>query len=142
MSTMSAAAKNVATDAITHWKHVVPALTAPRSETDYEQLVAVLDEVLDAGGADAASPLGTLVDRISDLIEAYEAGHHPIPVVAPIAVLEFLMEQHGLKQADLPEIGAQSVVSDVLAGKRQLNVRQVAALAHRFGVSAEAFIAT
>jgi len=50
------------------------------------------------------------------------------------------MEQHRLKQADLPEIGAQSVVSDVLSRKRRLNVRQVSALLRRFGVSADVFI--
>jgi len=137
---MGAAAKDVAMEAVVHWKHVAPALTAPRSEENCEHLVTVLDEVLDAGGADEDSPLATLVERIGDLLEAYEAEHHPIPVAGPIAVLEFLMEQHGLKQADLPEIGAQSVVSDLLAGKRQLNIRQVAALSRRFGVSADAFI--
>jgi HTH-type transcriptional regulator/antitoxin HigA len=46
----------------------------------------------------------------------------------------FLMEQHGLRQCDLPEVGAQSVVSDELTGKRALNLRQVQALAQRFGV--------
>ena len=44
------------------------------------------------------------------------------------------MEEHGLRQSDLPEVGAQSVVSAVLAGKRQLNLRQVKALANRFSV--------
>ncbi len=67
---MGAAAKDVATKAVVHWKHVAPALTAPRSEEDREYLVAVLDEVLDAGGADEDSPLATLVERIGDLLEA------------------------------------------------------------------------
>ena len=137
---MGAAAKDVATEAIVHWTHVAPALTAPRSEEDCEQLATVLDEVLDAGGADENSPLATLAERIGDLVEAYEAEHHPISDAGPIAVLQFLMEQHRLKQADLPEIGAQSVVSEVLSGKRRLNIRQVSALSRRFGVSADAFI--
>ena len=136
-----AGAKKVANDAVLHWEHVAPALTAPQSEKDYQQLVAVLDQVLDAGGADEGSPLATLAERIGDLVEAYEAEHHSIPVAGPTAVLEFLMDQHGLKQANLPEIGPQSVVSDVLAGKRQLNIRQVAALSRRFGISADVFIA-
>lgn len=55
----------------------------------------------------------------------------------PATVLASLMEEHGLKQSDLPEIGAQSVVSAVLAGKRQLNLRQVKALAERFSVPLE-----
>jgi len=119
---------------------VAPAPTAPRSEEDWEHLVTVLDEVLDAGGADEDSALATLVERIGDRLEAYEAEHHPIPVSGPIAVLECFMEQHELKRADLPEIGGQSAVSDLLAGKRQLNIHQVAALSHHLGVSADAFI--
>lgn len=138
---MSGPAKDIVAEAVVHWKHVAPVLTAPASEEDYQHLVAVLDEVLDAGGADEGSPLATLAERIGDLVEAYEAEHHLIPDAGPIAVLEFLMEQHRLKQVDLPEIGPQSVVSDVLAGKRQLNIRQVAALSRRFGVSSDAFIA-
>ena len=138
---MGAAAKDVATEAVVHWKHVAPALTAPRSEEDYQHLVAVLDEVLDAGGADEDSALATLAERIGDLVETYEAKHHLLPNAGPVTVLRFLMEQHDLKQADLPEIGPQSVVSDVLAGKRQLNVRQVAALSRRFGISTDALIA-
>jgi HTH-type transcriptional regulator/antitoxin HigA len=51
------------------------------------------------------------------------------------------MEQHGLRQCDLPEVGVQSVVSEVLTGKRQLNLRQVQALALRFGVPMEALAA-
>ena len=50
------------------------------------------------------------------------------------------MDEHGLTQSDLPEIGSQGVVSEVLNGKRDLNVRQIRALAARFGVSAAVFI--
>jgi HTH-type transcriptional regulator/antitoxin HigA len=55
-------------------------------------------------------------------------------------MLRFLMEEHSLKQSDLPEIGSQSLVSEILSGKRELNVRQIRALAKRFGVSPAAFI--
>ena len=137
---MSVTVKEVAAGAVAHWEHLAPALTTPRCEDDHERLVAVLDEVLDAGGADEASPLATLAERIGDLVEAYEAARYPIPDAKPVDVLAFLMEQHGLKQGDLPEIGAQSVVSDVLGGKRLLNLRQVSALSKRFGISADAFI--
>ncbi|MNR66199.1 Antitoxin HigA [compost metagenome] len=49
------------------------------------------------------------------------------------------MQEHGLTQSDLPEIGAQSVVSDILNGKRQLNVRHIRALAERFQVPTDVF---
>jgi HTH-type transcriptional regulator/antitoxin HigA len=50
------------------------------------------------------------------------------------------MEEHGLTQSDLPEVGSQGVVSDILRGKRELNVRQIRTLATRFHVSPAVFI--
>ena len=60
--------------------------------------------------------------------------------VTGLQALKFLMDQQGLKQGDLGEIGSQGVVSEILAGKRELNIRQVRALAERFGVSAGTFV--
>jgi HTH-type transcriptional regulator/antitoxin HigA len=50
------------------------------------------------------------------------------------------MEEHGLKQLDLSEIGSQGVVSEILSGKRQLNIRQIKILSKRFKVSPAVFI--
>ena len=51
------------------------------------------------------------------------------------------MEQHGLKQTDLSEeIGGQSVASEILTGKREINTWQAKALAARFGGSPAVFI--
>ena len=50
------------------------------------------------------------------------------------------MTEHGLRQSDLPEIGAQSIVSDVLRGRRELNVRQISRLSRRFGLPADVFM--
>ena len=38
------------------------------------------------------------------------------------------MKEHELRQSELPEIGSQGVVSEVLAEKRNLNNRQIRAL--------------
>jgi HTH-type transcriptional regulator/antitoxin HigA len=57
-----------------------------------------------------------------------------------VQALKYLMEQRGLKQTDLSEIGSQGVVSQILTGKRELNIRQVRALSKRFGVSAATFV--
>ena len=62
--------------------------------------------------------------------------------VSGLEVLKYLMEQHSLTQSDLPEIGSQGVVSEVLRGKRELNVRQIEKLAARFHVSPAAFLRT
>ncbi|MGB7950415.1 MAG: transcriptional regulator, partial [Candidatus Binatia bacterium] len=45
-----------------------------------------------------------------------------------------------LTQSELPEIGSQGVVSEILSGERELNIRQVRCLAKRFEVSPAVFI--
>ena len=47
-----------------------------------------------------------------------------------------------MKQADLADIGSQGVVSEILSGKRDLNVRQIARLAQMFHVSPATFFQT
>jgi HTH-type transcriptional regulator / antitoxin HigA len=139
---VSALPQDIAEDVIEHWKHIAPVLGGrPDSAADYERLVGLMNTVLDQGGADENHPLASLADLIGDLLAAYEADSVPEPSGSPSEVLRFLMEQHGLTQSELPEIGNQSVASQVLSGKRQLNLRQVAALSKRFGVSADAFVA-
>lgn len=64
-----------------------------------------------------------------------------MPEATPAQVLSYLMAEHGLKQADLAEeLGGQSIVSAILNGKRELNTRQVKALAARFEVSPAVFL--
>ncbi|WP_416427206.1 transcriptional regulator [Pseudomonas sp. App30] len=123
-----------------HWHLLSPLLAKPRTEHDYDALVASLDELLDLVGADEEHPLSGLVDHLGDLIAAYDHEHRPMPKASGAEVLKLLMDQHRLKQADLAEVGPQSVISEILAGKRQLNLRQIRALSLRFKVSADLFV--
>ena len=66
------------TAAIAHWPFVAPLLQHPETEADYQALVEALDAVLDSGGADESHPLAGLADYLGDIIEAYEAKHHPV----------------------------------------------------------------
>ncbi|AQR68618.1 transcriptional regulator [Janthinobacterium sp. LM6] len=119
---------------------LVPLQAIPDA-TAYEQAVNVLHQLLDAGAADEQHPLAGLVDSIGRLIGDYDQEHFPPAGVSPAATLRLLMEQHALTQSDLPEIGTQGVVSEILNGKRALNVRQIKALTQRFNVPASVFIA-
>ena len=105
-----------------------------------DALPAMLEDLLDKAAGDESHPAMGLVDIVGDLIADYEAEHHLLPEATGLQALQFLMAQHGLKQADLPEIGSQGVVSEVLAGKRKLNIRQLQALSERFGVSTATFV--
>jgi HTH-type transcriptional regulator/antitoxin HigA len=111
-----------------------------RTKKDYTRAVEMLDAILDEIGEDEKHPMAELADAISVFIEKYEAEHVPIPAAKPVAVLKFLMREHDLRQSDLPEIGSQGVVSEVLTGKRELNARQIKRLAKRFNVSPAVFV--
>lgn len=130
-------------------KHLLPVWEAFRAATDitpirdeahYTRMTQMLEALLDETQGDENHPAMGLVDIVGDLIENYEAEHHSLPEVTGVQALKFLMEQHGLKQSDLSEIGSQGVVSEILTGKRELNIRQVRALSERFGVSAVTFV--
>ncbi|MCB0091613.1 MAG: helix-turn-helix domain-containing protein [Caldilineaceae bacterium] len=123
----------------THWLAVQPFLDI-HSEAGYDQAVERLNELLDKVGANESHPLYELLDTLGILIQAYEDTHFPMPMVTGADALQYLMEEHDLKQADLSEIGSQGVVSEILNGKRKLNVRQIRALAERFHVSPAVFI--
>jgi HTH-type transcriptional regulator/antitoxin HigA len=122
-----------------HWTAISPLLLI-RNEPEYDLAVERLNRLLDEAGTDEQHPLYTLLDTLGTLIHAYEEEHHLIPECSGADVLRFLMEEHGLTQSDLPEIGSQGVVSEILRGKRELNVRQIRALAMRFHVSPAVFI--
>jgi len=66
------------TSALSHWPFVAPLLQRPTTEDDYQAMVEALDAVLDAGGADENHTLASLADYLGNLIEEYEAEHHPI----------------------------------------------------------------
>lgn len=111
------------------------------SKKDYERRVLVMDELLDRIGANESHRLMPLLDLITKEVEAYETKHAKVPAATPAQVLGYLMAEHGLKQADLAEeLGGQSIVSAILNGKRELNTRQVKALAQRFDVSPAVFL--
>lgn len=110
------------------------------TKAEYDRAVAVLDAILDEIGQQETHPLADLAETLALSIEAYEDSHVAIPDASGPEILRSLMEDHELAQSDIPEIGSQGVVSEILSGKRDLNVRQIAHLATRFGVSPALFM--
>jgi HTH-type transcriptional regulator/antitoxin HigA len=111
-----------------------------RSEKDYRKAMAMLDEIIDEIGQDEAHPLAELAEALALFIHSYEETHAKIREARGPEILRTLMEAHRLTQSELPEIGSQGVVSEILSGERELNIRQIRRLAKRFGVSAAVFI--
>ena len=111
-----------------------------RSKVEYDRAVAVLDTIIDEIGEDEAHPLADLAEALSVFIEAYDKAQYSTPAPSAQEMLRFLMLQNDLNQSDLPELGSQGVVSEILSGKRRLNVKQVSRLAKRFKVSPVVFM--
>jgi len=111
-----------------------------RNETEYDQAVERLNQLIDAVGTNEAHPLYELLDTLGTLIHAYEERHEVLPECSGVEALHYLMEEHQLTQSNLAEVGSQGVVSEILRGKRAFNVRQIRALAQRFGVSPAVFL--
>jgi HTH-type transcriptional regulator / antitoxin HigA len=110
------------------------------TKAEYDRAVAILDDILDEVGQQETHPLADLAETLALSIEAYEDAHVAIPDASGPEILRSLMADHELAQSDIPEIGSQGVVSEILSGKRDLNIRQIAQLAARFGVSPALFM--
>lgn len=107
---------------------------------DYDLAVNMLNQLLDEVGSNEKHPLYGFLEVLGILIENYEAEHYDLDGVTGADALKYLMQEHDLRQDDLPDIGSQGVVSEILNGKRQLNVGQIQKLSERFKVSPAVFI--
>ena len=126
--------------AIQHWSYVAPVLQPARNAKEYADLVEALNAAIDAGGADENHPLAQLVEYLGEFVAEYEAKDKMPPAATGAEVLRYLMQRDNLRQIDLPELGSQGIVSELLSGRRNFNARQAKALAARFGVSAAMFL--
>ena len=78
---------------------------------------------------------------LAALIQVYDDEHYSMPEFEPHEMVKYLMDQRGLKQADLvPVLGSRSQVSDLVNGKRAISKAQMKKLAEFFEVSAELFL--
>jgi HTH-type transcriptional regulator/antitoxin HigA len=122
-------------------KYNIKGFPAPRpitSEAQNEYYTEVLYGLERRGHLSASEE--KYAELLTVLIEAYEAEHFPIRAVSPVEVLAELMAANNLKQKDLaPLFGSESIVSEVLHGKRELNKQHIEKLSQRFKVSPALF---
>ncbi|KAF1006003.1 MAG: Antitoxin HigA [Luteibacter sp.] len=133
--------KRVMENIVTYWDAFSAAsgLRHIDTEDDYDTATQLADALVEEGAINERHPQHSLFLLVSDLIYAYDQRHYPQREVHGVDLLRFLMEQHGLRQNQLPEIGTQSVVSEILSGKRELTVNHIRGLAERFHLSPAAF---
>src|SRR5438309_11620 len=82
-----------------------------RSEAELDRATALMNLLLDRDDLDTAE--ADYLDVLSDLMERYEDQHHPIEDVAEPEMVRFLIDQRGVKQAEVARATgiAESTVS-------------------------------
>jgi len=122
-----------------HWGAIAPLLTI-RNEEEYDRAIARLNGLIDEIGTNEQHPLYHLLDTLGTLIEVYEKDHHPIPDCSGSDVLAYLMAEHGLSSADLPEVGTAETIAAILNQEQALTLSQIQQLAQRFNIQPQAFL--
>jgi HTH-type transcriptional regulator/antitoxin HigA len=107
-------------------------------EAQNDRFVARLEELTSKQVVTPAEE--KLMELLTVLIENFEAQHYPVQGSGPLDVIRHLMEENHLRQKDLVDVfGTESIVSDVLNGKRDLAKDHIRKLSERFGVSPALF---
>lgn len=109
-----------------------------RGEQQNAYFIAKLEELTSLEEVTAAQE--KLIRLLTVLVEEYESRYYPVPDAGPLDIIRHLMEEHHLRQKDLVDVfGTESIVSDVLNGKRDLTKDHIVRLSTRFQVSPAVF---
>ncbi len=110
------------------------------SPAEYNRTEEIFNNLIDK--RERAPEEERLFNLLANLLEDYERRTLPtLEKSSPTETLKFLIEENNLRQSDLAGVfGTQSIVSEVLKGKREITKKQAKALAQRFSVSVELFI--
>jgi len=109
-----------------------------RAEQQNQAFTAKLEEL--TSKAEVTPAERKLIELLTVLIEEFEEKYHSVPDAGPLDIIRHLMEVRELRQKDLVDVfGTESIVSDVLNGKRELTKEHIRRLSDRFGVSPAVF---
>ena len=109
------------------------------TEDENERFLASLEK-LERRSRNWSPAEAKLAELLTLLIENFEDQNYKLKAATPREVLCELMESNGLKQKDLMDVfGAESTVSAVLNGKREMTREHIKRLSSRFHVSPEVF---
>ena len=112
-----------------------------RSEPEYEHAIATLDRLSDRGSERTPDETEYLL-ALALFVEKYEREHDPIPRATGVEMLQYLIETHGVMQSEVASATglSDSTISEILAGKRKLNLKHIEALARFFKVEPAFFL--
>ncbi len=109
-----------------------------KCEKDLEKTQEIVDDLIDKGELTEAEE--DYLSLLGMLIYEYEEKQEIIADIFGVDLLKVLLEELELKQKDLvPIFKTESIVSDVLNGKRKLTVEHIQGLAKFFNISPSVF---
>ena len=119
----------------------MPKLPRLKNPAEFNRAVNRIDEIfLENPGLDLEgdTPEARELDRISDLVIEYEDYFVHIDPPPPGGIIQVQLDQLELDESDLiPILGSRAVVSEVLHGKREVNLQMARALHEHLGIPAE-----
>lgn len=81
------------------------------------------------------------LEVLSILIKEYEHVYLPVPKPNPIEAIKFRLEQLNMSEAELSDIlGYRSRKSEILSGKRKLNLAMIRKLTEKLQIPADVLI--
>jgi HTH-type transcriptional regulator / antitoxin HigA len=108
------------------------------SEAQLAQVQAKIDTLIDKG--ELTSDEKDYLDVLGTLVYEYEQNLEPLLDIYGVELLKVFIEERELKQKELvPIFRTESIISDVLHGRRQLTTRHIQELAQFFHISPAAF---
>jgi len=111
-----------------------------RTDAELDTASGVIDELTNRDDLSLAE--SDYLDVLGDLVEKYEDEHVEMPHVSDAEMLRSLMDEKGVRQADVVR-GAgisKTILSLVLSGKRDLTRAHIKALSKYFGVGPASFL--
>ena len=113
-----------------------------RTQREYDQACRQIAKLM-SGGPNLPQAESELLEILSLLVAQYESTEHAIRDASPAEMLAFLIDARGVSNAAVArETGIpRSVITDILAGRRNISTANVAKLAAYFHVSPAVFIA-
>ena len=111
----------------------------PAARIELDLAIAVIDSLIAREDLDLEQE--DYLDVLGDLVYKYEAEHNPLVAVSTLSMVRFLADSNEMTQTELAQRSgiAESTISAILAGKRKLSRRHIAALSRVFRVSTAVF---
>ncbi|HZI50225.1 MAG TPA: helix-turn-helix domain-containing protein [Terriglobia bacterium] len=113
-----------------------------KSEAELDKAASVMRALTRNGSDRLSAPEADYLEILGNLIEEYEAKHHPIENLPPHEMLAAAMEARSVNQTEVSKATGipVSTISELLSQKRDFNVSHVEKLCVYFGLGPSAFI--